>query len=333
MNIAMDFQARLLLEAAEQLGWRDDALAIAERARRLKRGLPAEDEFSVILSWLGRCRLVHKLDQMQHPLESKEKYRIPDLLAIFEYDSVDLPVLIEVKTSVKPKLSWTADYLAGLQAYARLINLPLLVAWKWRDLWALFDTAHFKLAVSNYNIKFLEALKNTLMSLLAGDFNFTLRPGVGIHLFMKKLKQESEDSWLMEIERAYFTDADGGERINAPGLMALFMCVRDDVHVVDEGTHIRQSFIIPDGSEGQMAHRCLVQLISVFGDRDQPMTWRSYLQGTEFPAMSIGLHDAARNLGPAFIERLFTFRPAQHPSFLPLRPNSAMEPTMPPVGM
>ena len=43
----------------------NNAEALAAGVRRLARGLPAEDELSVILSWLGHCRLIHKLDQLQ----------------------------------------------------------------------------------------------------------------------------------------------------------------------------------------------------------------------------------------------------------------------------
>lgn len=312
--------ARLIFEALVQLGRPDDAPAIVERVRRLAYGLPAEDEFSVILNWLGRCRLVHKLDQLQHPLKSRETYRVPDMLAVFECDSSTIPVLIEVKSTVDPIISWRQDYIFGLQTYAKLLNLPLLVAWKWQDFWTLFDITHFKLAVSNYHVKIFQARENNLMSLLAGDYSFKLRPGVGIHLYMKKLDQKGN----MKIERAFFTDAAGREHIVAPRLMALFTCIRDDVHIEDDGTHIMQSFIIPTISESQIAHHCLVQLISNFGNRDQPTTWRSYLQGSELPGMSHGLHDAVRELGLAFIE-LDTPRPAQHPPFLPIRPRAGLE--------
>src|SRR5262245_32471512 len=100
----------LLAEAVRQLAPGASARDIVNRVRRLQIGLPAEDEFSVLLTWLGRCRLVHKLDQLQSPRESRERWCVPDLLAVFDYEGRDVPVLIEVKTSAPTnnRLSWRA---------------------------------------------------------------------------------------------------------------------------------------------------------------------------------------------------------------------------------
>jgi hypothetical protein len=57
---------------------------VVKRLDQLRRGQEPEDEFSLILSWLGRCRLVHKLGQEQLPVDSVGTYRVPDLLAVFE---------------------------------------------------------------------------------------------------------------------------------------------------------------------------------------------------------------------------------------------------------
>jgi hypothetical protein len=35
-------------------------------------GLPVEDEFSVACAWLGKCQLLHKLDQHQVPIALAE---------------------------------------------------------------------------------------------------------------------------------------------------------------------------------------------------------------------------------------------------------------------
>src|SRR5262245_55773353 len=89
----------LIAEAVQQLGLGADPKAVADRVRRLQVGLPAEDEFSVLLMWLGRCRLVHKLDQLQRPSDSRARWHVPDLFAVFDYHGTELPVLIEVKTT------------------------------------------------------------------------------------------------------------------------------------------------------------------------------------------------------------------------------------------
>jgi len=97
-------KARVLFEAAEQMGYSNPA-EIAEFAKRLDRGLPAEDELSVVFHWLGQCRLVHKLDQFPYPPGVWQEYRVPDLLAVFDVGGHHQPVLIEVKTSVHGVLS------------------------------------------------------------------------------------------------------------------------------------------------------------------------------------------------------------------------------------
>ena len=40
---------------------------------------------TLLLSWLGKCSLVHQLDQHQLPPDSKHHYRVPDLFAVFRY--------------------------------------------------------------------------------------------------------------------------------------------------------------------------------------------------------------------------------------------------------
>lgn len=112
-----DLDAHTLHEALEQLGWRADAKTLSDRVRRMSWGLPAEDEFCVLLSWLGRARLVHKLDQMQVPPQSREVYQVPDLLAVFSLDGRDLPALVEVKARQKNQVSCTEGYVQRLEAY------------------------------------------------------------------------------------------------------------------------------------------------------------------------------------------------------------------------
>src|SRR5215212_6336828 len=106
-----DVAARLIFEAAEHLGWGSDAASIAQRVRGLQRGLPAEDELMVLLHWLGKCRLVHKLDQPGYPPESRDYFRVPDLFAVFRHNGNDVPVHIEVKVTDDDRLSWTPAYL------------------------------------------------------------------------------------------------------------------------------------------------------------------------------------------------------------------------------
>ena len=109
----------LVQEAMTQLGWEVDAKRIADRVRRLNFGLPREDEFSIVCSWLGKCELVHKLDQKQSPHISMEDYQVPDLLAVFRHGDRRIPVLVEVKSKKQQTLSFRPDYYEKLCNYAR----------------------------------------------------------------------------------------------------------------------------------------------------------------------------------------------------------------------
>ena len=113
--------------------------SLIERIKRLELGIPAEDEIAFILSWLGKCILIHKLDQQQYPPESFGKFQVPDLFACFVKDDVRVHVLIEVKVSTKKKLSWKESYLKKLKDYLALVSLPILLAWKFYRLWLLVD--------------------------------------------------------------------------------------------------------------------------------------------------------------------------------------------------
>ncbi|AZC00063.1 hypothetical protein DKE52_002750 [Acinetobacter pittii] len=89
---------RLIQEVLAQLGYDLDSDTVAEQVRRLDIGLPVEDEFSVVCAWLGKCQLLHKLDQQQVPVTSKQRFQVPDLLAKFSTQTNKSPVLIEVKS-------------------------------------------------------------------------------------------------------------------------------------------------------------------------------------------------------------------------------------------
>src|SRR5574341_858182 len=117
----------LIYEALQQLNEGANVEQLINKIKQLELGLPSEDEFSVILCWLNRCRLVHKLEQKKAPPEASKRYRIPDLLAIFDYNSKQLPVLIEVKVTKEPKLSWRPDYYEALKSYSDTLGLPILV--------------------------------------------------------------------------------------------------------------------------------------------------------------------------------------------------------------
>jgi Holliday junction resolvase len=313
-------RARLLYGALDQLGWQEDKEALVKLINRLRLGLPSEDEFLVVLAWLGKCRMVHKLDQLQLPEGSRATYRIPDLLAVFQQDGRHYPVLIEVKAKEKTPLSWRKDFYEALQRYGELLNLPVLVAWKYATFWALFELKHFERPSKNYRISFESAMKQNLMGLLAGDFSFSMNEGVGLHMRMRKIKNETSENgkegWVIEIEGVYFTNSKGECVKEVPGLLNLFICSEQNMELIDEGTHFVQNYVIPKSNTAEFASRALTILLETFKGGDN-INWRD-LMHTDFLSKRCGeLRKAAEDaLKSGFVHHILNQVPHDRPGFL-----------------
>jgi Holliday junction resolvase len=159
-----------------------DPETFVERVKRTHKGLSAEHEFAAIASWLGKCSLITQLDNVLH---SSDQYRAPDFLVVVKRKGKDVPFLVEVKTDSESKLDWRPDYLDSLQAFAMMMNLPLLVAWRHHGLWVLTDSVRFKKKVKNYHLTFDDAVKNSLMSELFGNHWITFAEGFRLELSMR----------------------------------------------------------------------------------------------------------------------------------------------------
>jgi len=264
-------QLRLLLSV---LGADEDTALeeIAARLERLRRGLEPEDEISLILSWLGQCRLVHKLGQEQLPIASADTYRVPDLLTVFDFDGGTVPVLIEVKkrdprdpaTLQEGTLSFHPRYVR----YAELVGLPLLIAWKHRTFWTLFDSTLAAQADGQHRIGFFEAMEQNLLGILAGDFSYRVAPGTAIRMRIQKLsKPDDEGRFRGVIQDTHFVNADGERLPNLPELTrlgSLFVFWENEVEQVEEDGAVIQSFVIPDLEYGEFASRTLGKLLHSF---------------------------------------------------------------------
>ena len=281
---------RLIHESLEQLGWKADASEIAKKVQRLHYGLPLEDEFSVLCGWLGKCKLIHKLDQQQYPDSSSSEFQVPDLLAVFEHKSNDVTVLIEVKSSKKNVLSFTSKYREKLKRYSSILNIPVLVAWKnkW-DIWVLVALEEFKTANTNFNLRFEDALKNNLLGFLAGDFSYSLGVGAGVHISANKKElvgSEKDNSgsttekWKMVIDDVYFSTYDGEEIRNvSPVAQQVFFSwdlveeeTHTDTHVFLHNTCKEQSMIF--------AHMALTRVLNFHSSlKDKTIQWRGILGG------------------------------------------------------
>lgn len=312
-------RSRVLHEALEQSGW-ENPEEVIQRVKRLDLGLPAEDEFAVICSWLGKCSLVHKLDQQQIPKSSRETYQVPDLLAVFNTANNQYRVLIEVKTKQEKSLTLRAKDREKLLKYGEMLGLPVLFAWKYHGLWMLFDILLFKRFNKNYRIDLFSAISNSLMSLLAGDMNYQLGEGVGLHLKFKKDEMHDSDenveTWKTRIEDVYLLDFNGEKNytFSPKTLSILNTCEIEENTEVDDDC-ISQSFVVRPGM-GNMAHRAMEKLLKM-ADADTNIHWRSLLVD-ESPLHSIADFQSALDeaLKQKFVKYILLQHPKEYPAFI-----------------
>ncbi|QFU23033.1 hypothetical protein FM038_013310 [Shewanella eurypsychrophilus] len=316
---------RLVHESLEQLGWEADAKKIAERVQRLNIGLPLEDEFSIICGWLGHCNLIHKLDQQQFPGSSKDTFQVPDLLANFSIrDGGPCTVLIEVKSSKKNVMSFRPDYVSKLRAYGELLGLPVLIAWKKMGIWSLVSLDAFSKAKKNYNLNFNDAMRNSLLSKIAGDFSYTPREKSGVHISFKKEKLVEtievdngvQEKWHMVIDDVYFTNGDG-DRLKelSPIAQQLFHSWDLTTTETHSDSHVLMHNVVEEQSS-LFAHMALTRLLSFHGREDE-VHWRHHLG--EHSALS-NIQDYRKgieeNLHAGIVRYIFDIEPANMPIFL-----------------
>ena len=302
--------AHLVYEALTQLGWDiGDPKAVAEKVRQLSLGLPAEDELAVILTWLGNCRLIHKLDQVQTPPTRESRYRVPDLLAIFDHGDREIPVLIEVKASKGRQLSWRPGYFEQFRRYGQALGVPVLVAWKATSVgtWFLVDMDRFERPNRDYKLTFEAAAKGNLLGVLGGDFMVDLPPGLGMRLEFDKVRTLAKEAQeghaleevLLEVSDASFLTP-SGERLKSlgPGLWPLFWATGPVEETIETENGYQLNVHIPPHGLFTWAHVTLTTLLTFRTDAaspDTPFPWRERLRTRNFPITSSALLEAAGN--------------------------------------
>jgi Holliday junction resolvase len=164
----------------------DDAVlgAVSSRMKQIQDGLSPELEFISAVNWLGRAPAINRIDQTPLPTsyDGAEKFKVPDIVCIASVKDRIVPLLIEVKRDSGTKLVWTEKYISALRSYAEKLNLPLLVAWKYRHIWTLTDSRRFEKKVQSYHLDWMTALKENLMSYIFGDELIELTDRVSFYL-------------------------------------------------------------------------------------------------------------------------------------------------------
>ncbi|WP_020046801.1 hypothetical protein [Rhizobium leguminosarum] len=315
---------RLIQEVMAEIGWDADPADIAEQVRRLDIGLPVEDEFAVVCAWLGKCLLLHKLDQVQSPVASREMFQVPDFLG--QFSTAVTPVLIEVKSSTSRTLSFRPDYLEKLQNYARLLKLPLLIAWKHHSAWTLFDAQQLVKAKKNFNIGFGKAFQHNLLCSLVGDVAYRIGAGAGLHLTFRKEKLVETvnnddgftETWMMRFEQFRCTDYNGNLIVDPENeIQSLFQTW--DLNETQEHslTHIVNSFVAHEDDGIQFAHTALVKLLAWETPDGETTNWR-HLARKERVIRSIDNFRDALKLGlkRKVVFHILDIQPPEVPDFL-----------------
>ena len=247
--------AHAIVRAAETLNWNlADIPSFLRCAQHVEYGLSAEIELAAILRWLGRCRFVHRLNEDVLKDPDHDTMEVPDLLAVFSDGVNTCAALIEVKTSDETSLVFTRPYIEKLKAYAALLNLPLLVAWRPRRIgfWMLFDPSLAEpLDSSRVQVSFELALKNDLMSILAADFHLVPKAGAGLRFEAKRIgeKQPTPNGYqaVFQISDAYFHDAAKTRVAGVPNSISWLLLSTMEDHCDVGEDEIVQSFTASDG--------------------------------------------------------------------------------------
>lgn len=324
-----DDSDRLIHEVLSELGWDEDPREIAKLVRQLDRGLPGEDEFIAICSWLGKTRLIHKLDQLQAPATSRKLYQVPDLLV--EFDDAG-PVLIEVKSKAKRTLSLTPAYLDRLNAYARLLDMPLLIAWKHLGIWVLFEVKHLTKARTNFNITLGDAMRENLLGVLAGDVAYKIASGAGLRFRCRKEqlvdREEAEDTiteqWQMRIDEVGFM-ASGGEPAPHldPDVTTLFTTWDLAEEQSHGDTHIELRFVAGEDDGMMFGHMALTHLLHWSLPQGAAINWRHAIRRDAVVSnMSNFRRALARGLEQKVVHLILDQQPQTWPAFLARKPSA-----------
>jgi Holliday junction resolvase len=299
----------------------DDPQRLARRAQHIEFGLAAEDEFAAIAAWCGHCRLINKLDQAvvsspDLPFEGT----VPDLTMVVEHEGVSVSLLVEVKTTEDLELRLSEEYLAKLRAYAEHLALPLLVAWRPRQLgwWCLFDPADVPRQADRDCVRIEDVLPECLMSHLLGDFSVVPKKGSRLVFSLEPLgPRESAETGFTQtcrITSVEWRDSSGAPGKPTDGVALAIMATSELVDTVGE-EKIQKSWV----ATGSAIYAQQLLRASVgFGTNDgERIHWRRVAEDMED---ILGIHKLAEDVSACFgtfSQYLMHTRPRTWPSWYP----------------
>lgn len=324
--------ATLIYDACSRLGWGANPKEIVEKVNQLRRGLPKEDEFAALSVWMGRCSIIHKLEQEQFPSLSRERYQVPDFFAVYDFNGKNIPALIEVKTTADIRLRpFTNVYYCKLANYASLLGLPLLIAWRIEklSLWCLFELQRMTKKRTAFHIDFQTAMNHNLLGVLFDDIIITLKKGNKLSFRIKKERgSELRDTNSGELQR--FTGvieeivwlSSRGQKIALDSplgrfLELVFYLVDNDVAESEDETYVTLTFYATQ-DENLFAHQLLGVAafgIAIFHD-DKP-TWLEAMRKNTFRMDYQSMRSAAsKGVKEGVVSRIIRQKPRILPEFL-----------------
>jgi len=313
---------------------------------RLMQGLPKEDEFMAIAVWMEKCKLIHKLEQEQLPVSSIDRYRVPDFFAVFDYNGQEVPVLIEVKTSHQfielkpshpkitleiPMLKFRKGQYEGLNNYADLVGLPLLIAWRVDGhYWMLFDSREVQRHESGYHIDWESAMKADLMFLLLDSVLVVPKSGVSFTFVFEDLDPaepfglepngEEHREHTMKVHGIRFLDASGDPITKVSwAQFILFGMFAHEEKQNWHGSFFELTFEVPEESSFLPSHVFLPFML--FGWRSEerrPKNWYDVIRKGDFGPVSYSqFRQAIKDSLGTFVEYILSIVPHNRPDFLP----------------
>jgi hypothetical protein len=315
--------AHSIVRVAEVLDWQfDDVDAFLRRAQHVEYGLSAEIEFAAILRWLGWCRFVHRLNIEAFRDPAYDSLEVPDLFAVFSAGDASCSALIEVKATEELTLTFKKPYLGKLRAYARLMNQPLLLAWRPRPIgiWILIDLNSAELLDDEHvQVSLERAFQNDLMSILAGDYVLVPKEGAGLRIEAKRTgeKTPTKDGYkaVFTISDAYFHDANRNRVPDLPESItwAILSVAKYDEEVTDEG--LFQSYTASGGmTRAQLVLRTAVGFSAGENER---IHWKNVAESLDSILTNEALLTDAQARFGTFMQYIFLQQPRQVPDFLP----------------
>lgn len=297
----------------------DNPDVLTEEAKRILGATAPEDEFMAIAIWSGRCSLVHKLAPDKYPLGADKTYKIPDLLAVLEYEGRSIPVLIEVKSTYTRKrpgpiafAKLGPSYRRRLQNYGELLGLPILVAQQIRPGGLWFIVA---LDMISLDGKPTVDLSYDLSGLLFGAFHLAFKAGTKFVLHVEKNRIISDKEFEGVIRDTHWETADGSKIVTTKSPMMLLFGLGDPVEKQDDdGKTVTITYEIPHSMAFASYQALQAAIVYDKQLRESPLPWAEMLNSGKFPISYASVEAAREDF--VFFEYEFTTRPKIMPTFL-----------------